>query len=104
MLTPRRRATTLFEVVVAVLMLPNLALPLLVDHYGKICPTNPDEQAGLIYPLRDHRTTLYLTLSQDREIVALEIYLAISVPFLFALAIWKYGLFPMRDSGRGEGV
>jgi len=104
MLTPSRTVPTLSEVGLTVRMLPNLVLPSLVDHYGKICPTKPDEQAGFIYSLNDHGTALYLTLSQHREIVALEIYLAVSVPFLFAVGTWNYGLRPKRVNGRDESI
>jgi hypothetical protein len=93
----------LVDVALGLLMLPNLALPWLDHQYGKICPTEPNEQAGFIYPLREHRTTLYLTLSQHREIVILHTYLAISVPFFCAVGIWKYGLRPKKASGRDEG-
>jgi hypothetical protein len=96
MLNPRRRPTTLVELVLALVMLPDLALPWLVDHYGKTCPTQPNPEQGIIYPLRDHRTVLYLTLAQDRKVEVLKIYMAVSVPCLFAFGIWKYGLRPRK--------
>jgi hypothetical protein len=96
MLNPRRRRWTLVELVLAVVMLPDLALPWLFDHYGKTCPSQPDPEHGIIYPLRDHRGVIYLTLAQDRNIEVLEIYLVVSVPCLFAFGIWKYGLRPRK--------
>jgi hypothetical protein len=89
---PRRKASKLFDLLCGLLLLPNLMLFWLSYHYEKICPQAPDYDRGIIYPLDEHGTILYLTLAQDRKIFGLELYLFVSVPCFMALGIWKYGL------------
>jgi hypothetical protein len=65
-------------------------LPLLwVSHrYGKICPLQPGEQAGAVYPLNLHGTVVYLTLAQHHMMLAGQAYLIGSLTCFVALVIW----------------
>jgi hypothetical protein len=65
-------------------------LPLLwLSHrYGKICPLEPDEQAGAVYRLNLHGTAVYLTLAQHHMMLAGQAYLIGSLLCFVALVIW----------------
>jgi hypothetical protein len=65
-------------------------LPLwwLTYHYGKICPLEPDAQAGAVYRLNLHGTTVYLTLAQEHMMFAGQAYLIGSLLCFVALVIW----------------
>jgi hypothetical protein len=92
MLSQGRKASVLVRVLLGLLILPDITLlPWLSAHYQKICPTTPDEQAGIIYPLNQHGSIVYLTLAQHRKILAGDAYLAGSVLGFVVLGVWATG-------------
>jgi hypothetical protein len=89
MRTHRPRATPLVRVILGLLILPNVTLlPWLTSHYQKICPKKLDEERGVIYPLNEHGSIVYLTLEQHRKMLAGNAYLVGSVFCFFAVGMW----------------
>ena len=89
MWTHRPRATPLVRVILGLLILPNVTLlPWLTNHYQKNCPKKLDEERGVIYPLNEHGSIVYLTLEQHRKMLAGNAYLVGSVFCFFAVGMW----------------
>jgi hypothetical protein len=89
MVTKRRKVSTLVTVILGAIILPPvILLPRLTYHYEKICPSEPDERAGAIYPLNEHGSIVYLTLDQHWKILAGQIYLIGSVFCFLAVGVW----------------
>jgi hypothetical protein len=89
MVTKRRKVLWLVNATLAVMVLiPLILLSRLYDHYEKICPVRQDDAAGAIFPLNDHGSIVYLTLSQHQNIMAGEAYLFGSFVCCVAIAVW----------------
>jgi hypothetical protein len=94
-----------FESVLATsCMLPLLWL---TYHYGKICPLEPDDQAGAIYRLNLHGTAVYLTLAQQHMMILGQAYLIGSLLCFVALVIWTERMprsKKINNSNTGSGI
>ena len=42
----------------------------LTRTYQNTCPTEPNEQAGAVFPLDDHGRIVYLTLAEHKRVIA----------------------------------
>src|ERR1700722_9146184 len=89
MMTQNRKVPWLVRIILGAIVLPPvILLPRLTYRYEKICPDEPNEQAGTISPLNEHGSIVYLTLAQHRNIVAGEAYLIGSVLCFLPVAGW----------------
>jgi hypothetical protein len=87
--TKRRKVLWLVNATLAVMVLiPLTLLSRLYDHYEKICPVRQDDAAGAIFPLNEHGSIVYLTLSQHKNIVAGEAYAIGTWVCAVAVGVW----------------
>src|SRR5271168_1868573 len=85
----RRKAPFYVEAITGMMWLSSLGLFFwLTRYYFGICPTEPDNQIGVIYPLNEHGRVVYLSLAQHRNLQEATALWIVGACFLVGLAIW----------------